>query len=208
MDKENSSCGRHCIYVCQGMSCSSKGAREVLKKIEDELGISCGETTADGEYELQQLSCMGACRNGPNVTIDEKYYGQLTPSRVEEVLEEISRDENRFLELIAHCPYCEKKLVEPAFPTRRLQIQIQIVHREIPAPVWLHVYQKGSKYMSPILPEDNQVLSLHCPHCKMSLIDGAQLCTSCQKDVMTLDIEGGRTLWVCLRVGCGEYGLE
>jgi NADH-quinone oxidoreductase subunit E len=52
-----------------------------------DLGIKAGETTADGEFSLETVNCLGACALGPLVTIDSAYHGSMTVSRVDKVLQ-------------------------------------------------------------------------------------------------------------------------
>ena len=84
--------GRHHIKVCTGTACHVRGAVRVLEAIERELGITPGETSADGEFSLETVNCLGACAMGPVVVIDDVYYS-TTPSRVHRLLDKICRME-------------------------------------------------------------------------------------------------------------------
>ena len=78
--------GRHLINVCMGTACHVRGAVKVLEKIEQELGIKAGETTADLTFTLETVNCVGACALGPMVIIGEDYHGEMTPEAVSSVL--------------------------------------------------------------------------------------------------------------------------
>ncbi len=78
--------GRHKIKVCLGTACHVRGAVRVLERLEQSLGIKSGETTPDYNFTLETVNCIGACALGPVVTIDEDYFGQMNPEKVDQVL--------------------------------------------------------------------------------------------------------------------------
>ena len=80
--------GEHTITVCMGTACHVRGARGVLQRLESLLSVSAGGTTSDGHFTLETVNCLGACALGPLIAIDGKYYGNMTPARVADVLEE------------------------------------------------------------------------------------------------------------------------
>ena len=77
--------GRSTIRVCHGTACHVAGADRIEEAINFALGIQVGETTADGEYSLQRVACLGCCSLAPVIMIDEKAYGRLTPRKVEQL---------------------------------------------------------------------------------------------------------------------------
>jgi NADH-quinone oxidoreductase subunit E len=70
--------GRRLVSVCLGTACHVRQAPLVLQALERALGISAGRTTADGEFTLQRVACLGACALGPVVDVDGRIHGQLT----------------------------------------------------------------------------------------------------------------------------------
>jgi NADH-quinone oxidoreductase E subunit len=78
--------GKKVIRVCRGTACHVKGGARIIAELEQRLGIKAGETTADGEYTLETVACIGACALAPNITIGKDLYGLLTPQKVAEVL--------------------------------------------------------------------------------------------------------------------------
>ncbi len=78
--------GRQEVHVCTGTACHVRGALRILDRISQTLGIGAGETTPDGEYSLETVNCVGACALGPLLTIDGRYYGQLTPTKAEKLM--------------------------------------------------------------------------------------------------------------------------
>ncbi|HUT79378.1 MAG TPA: NAD(P)H-dependent oxidoreductase subunit E [Polyangia bacterium] len=71
--------GLHQVQVCLGTACHVKGAPRVLDAIGRELGVTAGKTTADGQYTVEAVRCVGACGLAPVVALDGEYHGDLTP---------------------------------------------------------------------------------------------------------------------------------
>jgi NADH-quinone oxidoreductase subunit E len=78
--------GKKVIRVCRGTACHVRGSAKVLAEMEKQLGIKAGETTADMEYTLETVACIGACALAPTMTIDGETYGKMTTQKVAEVL--------------------------------------------------------------------------------------------------------------------------
>lgn len=80
--------GRHLINVCTNISCQLKDSAKIVSHIEKKLKIKVGETTADQRFTLRCVECLGACVNAPMMQIDKEYHEHLTPSVVDEVLDQ------------------------------------------------------------------------------------------------------------------------
>lgn len=81
--------GRHHISVCTNISCMLCGGEEILSHVERRLGIKAGESTADGRFYLkQEEECLAACTGAPMMMVDHVYYENLTPGKVDEILEQ------------------------------------------------------------------------------------------------------------------------
>jgi NADH:ubiquinone oxidoreductase subunit E len=81
--------GQHTIRVCRTLSCAFAGATSIAKKLETELGISMGETTADGQITLEWANCIGLCDQAPAVLADKAAVGNLTTARVAEIVADL-----------------------------------------------------------------------------------------------------------------------
>ncbi len=81
--------GRHRIQICTGTACHVRGAMQVLDRLETQLGLRAGQTSADHEFTLETVNCLGACALGPIVVADGGYEGQMTASRVDRLLKRI-----------------------------------------------------------------------------------------------------------------------
>ena len=79
--------GRHVISVCHNLSCSLRGAEDVVAYLQERLGVSAGETTPDGRVTLLRVECLCACEAAPMMQVDEEYVGPLDRGAVDRVLE-------------------------------------------------------------------------------------------------------------------------
>ena len=78
--------GRHTVRCCRGTACHVKGAGRILDTVRRTLGIDEGQTTADMQFYLETIACLGTCFLAPAMMIDNQYFGGLTPQRVHSVL--------------------------------------------------------------------------------------------------------------------------
>jgi len=76
--------------VCTNISCMLSGSDEIVTHIEKKLGIKTGESTKDGRYYLKlEEECLAACCGGPMMMVDHVYYEDLTPEKVDEILDKL-----------------------------------------------------------------------------------------------------------------------
>jgi len=85
--------GRHHVRVCLGTACHVKGGVQMLQTLERKLGAGPGETTADGEYDVERVACLGCCALAPVLTLDDTIHGQMSVLALQELLD-AGRDEN------------------------------------------------------------------------------------------------------------------
>ncbi len=78
--------GRHPIAVCQGTACFVKGAVRVLDTLKDLLHVEVGEVTTDGRFSISTVRCVGGCALAPVLMIDDRVYGNVTPSQIPDIL--------------------------------------------------------------------------------------------------------------------------
>ncbi|MCU0983020.1 MAG: NAD(P)H-dependent oxidoreductase subunit E, partial [Pirellulaceae bacterium] len=70
--------GKHHVCVCSGTACYVRGAPRLMQTLEKELQVEPGETTPDGKFTYSTVNCLGTCAIGPVVTVDGRYYANLT----------------------------------------------------------------------------------------------------------------------------------
>jgi NADH:ubiquinone oxidoreductase subunit E len=89
--------GKHVVSVCTGTACHVRNSQSILEKLERDLRVARGQTSADGEVTLETVNCVGACALGPVVMVDGKHYGHLTVGEV-----------GKLVEVIRECPCSQK----------------------------------------------------------------------------------------------------
>ena len=72
--------GKHFIEICTTTPCWLRGSDGIVDACRNKLGIELGQTTADGQFTIVEVECLGACVNAPMVQIGEHYYEDLTRS--------------------------------------------------------------------------------------------------------------------------------
>lgn len=86
--------GKYLIMLCQGTACHVNGSEKIEKAIKEEIGISDGETTADGLFTLKNVACLGCCSLSPVMMINDETYGRLTPEKTKEILRNLKAKED------------------------------------------------------------------------------------------------------------------
>ncbi len=81
--------GKHHIQVCKTLSCKVMGEPAVTAHLTRRLGISPGETTPDGKFSLSLVECLGSCGTAPMFQIGFDYYEDLTPEKVDQILDSL-----------------------------------------------------------------------------------------------------------------------
>jgi len=79
--------GRHHLRVCLGTACHVKGGVQMLETLNRRLGVDAGQTTADGEYDLERVACLGCCALAPVVTVDDAIFGQMSVLKLQGMLD-------------------------------------------------------------------------------------------------------------------------
>ncbi len=78
--------GRYHIQICKTLSCKIMGAPRITEHVCDKLGIKPGQTTADGQFTVSLVECLGSCGTAPMLQVGFDYYENLTPERVDQIL--------------------------------------------------------------------------------------------------------------------------
>lgn len=86
--------GKHSCVVCTGTACYIKGARELLKGVQQKYGVQPGQTTSDNQLSLVEARCLGACGLAPATVIDGRVAGDQTVDSLLTALQEVVRHES------------------------------------------------------------------------------------------------------------------
>ncbi len=82
--------GKHHVCVCVGTACHVRGSSRVVETLERELNVRPGGTTADGQFTLDTVNCVGACAMGPVVVVDNEYHGGIDQKKGSRLIRQIS----------------------------------------------------------------------------------------------------------------------
>lgn len=208
--------GKHLCSVCVGTTCHVRGAPHVTEEFEHHLGVRRGETTADREFTLETVNCLGACALGPIVVVDGHYFSKVGPAGVPSIIEraregiehvEPGRD-RRIFPVEVSCPHCNHALMDTehsidGFPSVKVTVAFNHKHG------WLRL---SSLYGSHVVESEDEVpidsvVNFFCPHCNAELM-GAANCPSCDAPVVPMIVSGGGIVQICSRRGCTYHRLD
>ena len=65
--------GRVHIKICNGTSCFMNGSQSIIDKIKEELKISPEQTTRNGNFSFDIVTCLGGCYHGPVIMVNGEY---------------------------------------------------------------------------------------------------------------------------------------
>jgi formate dehydrogenase subunit gamma len=82
--------GKHTVKICRAESCLAMGGKDLENHAKTKLGIDYHETTADGQFSLEPIYCLGNCACSPAIQIDNDVYGRVSNTDFNEILKEKS----------------------------------------------------------------------------------------------------------------------
>ncbi|MBY4594012.1 NADH-quinone oxidoreductase subunit NuoE [bacterium BD-1] len=86
--------GRYKLNVCTNLPCQLRDGAKTLAHLEQRLGISAGETTADGLFTLQQCECLGACADAPVMLVNDRTMCSfMTEDKVDQLIDGLKNAE-------------------------------------------------------------------------------------------------------------------
>ncbi len=86
--------GKFHLQVCTTTPCWLRGSDDVVKACRDATGIKhFGETSADGQFTMTEVECLGACVNAPILQVDDDFYEDLDAERTRALIEALRRGE-------------------------------------------------------------------------------------------------------------------
>ena len=81
--------GKYHVQVCTNISCMLVGGEELYQHARNKLGLGHKEVTADGEFSLEEVECMGACSWAPAVEINYDFHHFVTPEKLDKLIDEL-----------------------------------------------------------------------------------------------------------------------
>jgi len=208
--------GRHLVSVCMGTACHVRRSPEVLRGFEKQLGVGAGGTTADREFSLSTVNCLGACALGPVAVVDGEYYRNVKERDVSGVLDRASRingevplrGDERVFGVSVSCPNCNRSLMShehllDGHPTVRVTASFGRMHGWMRMSSLYGDYRTECEYEIP----QGTIVHFFCPRCHAELKSG-RLCPDCDAPTILLLVRGGGTIQVCSRRGCKQHMLD
>jgi formate dehydrogenase subunit gamma len=83
--------GQQTIHLCRAESCQSMGAKQLEDHVKASLNIDFHETTADGQFSLEPVYCLGNCACSPAMQIGEEIYGRVSPATFDEIINTLEK---------------------------------------------------------------------------------------------------------------------
>ncbi len=83
--------GKFHLQVCTCVPCCLVGGTELLEHTEKKLNIHAGHTTADGEFSIEEMECIGACSFAPAIIVNEDYHEQVTPDKMNKLIDQLKQ---------------------------------------------------------------------------------------------------------------------
>ena len=87
--------GKHNFQVCTNVSCLLRGGEEILEHCKKKLGVGHKQSTPDGLFHLEEVECIGACSWAPAMMLNYEYYENLTPAKIDELIDGIKKKEQQ-----------------------------------------------------------------------------------------------------------------
>jgi NADH:ubiquinone oxidoreductase subunit E len=78
--------GKYVVRICDSPPCHLEGSKSIRQAITDSIGIEPGQTTDDGIFSFEVVSCMGLCGVAPAITVNDDVYGNLKPDAIASIL--------------------------------------------------------------------------------------------------------------------------
>jgi len=208
--------GKHLCSVCTGTACHVRGAPIIAKEFERQLGTSAGETTANEEFTLETVNCLGACALGPIVVVDGRYFSNVNSARVKQILKRVRsgldavnvKTDRRIFPVSVACSRCNHSFMDPdhpidGAPSIRVTASFERQHGWLRLSSLYGSYSLECEYEIP----PDAVVQIFCPHCHVEL-KGASRCRECGTPMISMIVRGGGVVQVCARRGCKGHMLD
>jgi NADH-quinone oxidoreductase E subunit len=84
--------GRYHMEICRNVSCWLMGTYPCVDEIKRRLKVEPGEVTPDGKFSWNLTECLGSCGTAPAMQLGDRYYENLTPEKIGEIIEKLAND--------------------------------------------------------------------------------------------------------------------
>ncbi len=109
--------GKYHLQVCTNISCVLRGADKIWERVREKTGLKPGEVSRDGLFSIEEVECIGACTTAPAMQVNYDYYENLTPERIDQLLEALrankSPDQSSRIMAVESSPLRRKNAEHP-----------------------------------------------------------------------------------------------
>lgn len=84
--------GKYHMEICRNVSCWLFGTYACVDEMKRRLKVEAGEVTSDGKFSWNLTECLGSCGTAPAMQVGDRYYENLTPERIGEIIEKLAND--------------------------------------------------------------------------------------------------------------------
>ena len=81
--------GKYVFRICAGTACHVNNSKELIDHFKEKLEIDEGETTKDGIFTLEIVTCIGACARSPAIMLNGEVHGRMTKEKLNKLIKEI-----------------------------------------------------------------------------------------------------------------------
>lgn len=86
--------GEKVILFCDSVSCWICGCDAIKAKLSAKLGVDYGETTADNQYTLLPVPCLGACDRAPVMMVADDLITHLDEAKIDQLLADVKAEDS------------------------------------------------------------------------------------------------------------------
>ena len=84
--------GKYMFEFCQTSPCCQRGLEDLMDYTCEKLGVGVGQPTADGQFEVRGVECLGACGYAPMMQLGKHFKEHLTKEKVDAIIEECRKN--------------------------------------------------------------------------------------------------------------------
>lgn len=82
--------GSNVLEVCRAEACQARGSRALERHVQEKLGVDYHQTTADNEFTLEPVYCLGNCACGPSIRVNNEIIGRVTPQKFDQLADKLT----------------------------------------------------------------------------------------------------------------------
>ena len=86
--------GRYFFQVCTTTPCMLRGAYDLVKVCKKKISKTENQLSDDEKTSWLEVECLGACVNAPMIQINDDYYEDLDPTKLESIIDKINKNED------------------------------------------------------------------------------------------------------------------